>query len=168
MVEICVHFWKKGASSADQKKRLDYKTPSEFGGTLPSWTNVVTGVPLPTGNEVVTYEVEENGETTKKKLRPEQKSVSLLKYLINKFTKPGDLVVDVCAGTFSTMRACMEMNKHRRFVGCDKDETCSRLVQDEMICLFSKQVHNQLSDITVQSVEMRQHTQTVVQYSNQA
>ena len=168
MAEICVHFWKKGASTADQKKRLDYKTPSEFGGTLPSWTNVVTGVPIPTGTEVVTYEVKENGEPTKRKLRPEQKPVSLLKYLINKFTKPGDLVVDVCAGIFSTMRACMEMEKHRRFVGCDKDAMCARIVQDEMIRFFSEQVHNQFSDITVQSIDIRQHTQTVVQYCNQA
>ena len=31
MVEICVHFWRKGGDAQEIKKKLDYKTPNDFG-----------------------------------------------------------------------------------------------------------------------------------------
>lgn len=45
------------------------------------------------------------------KIHPTQKPVALLKKLIKIFTDEGDVVIDPCAGSGSTLRACMELNR---------------------------------------------------------
>ena len=45
------------------------------------------------------------------KIHPAQKPVSLLKRLIEIFTDPGDVVIDPCAGSGSTLRAAMELGR---------------------------------------------------------
>lgn len=46
------------------------------------------------------------------KIHPTQKPVNLLKRLIEIFTDEGDVVIDPCAGSGSTLRACAELNRH--------------------------------------------------------
>lgn len=46
------------------------------------------------------------------KIHPTQKPVALLKKLIKIFTDEGDVVIDPCAGSGSTLRACMELNRN--------------------------------------------------------
>lgn len=50
-------------------------------------------------------------DTTKPKIHPTQKPVQLLKQLIEIFTDEGDVVIDPCAGSGSTLRACAEINR---------------------------------------------------------
>ena len=45
------------------------------------------------------------------KLHPTQKPVKLLKKLIEIFTDPGDVVIDPCAGSGSTLRAARELGR---------------------------------------------------------
>lgn len=45
------------------------------------------------------------------KIHPAQKPVSVLKKLIETFTDPGDVVIDPCAGSGVTLRACMELRR---------------------------------------------------------
>lgn len=45
------------------------------------------------------------------KIHPAQKPVNVLKQLIQIFTDPGDVVIDPCAGSGSTLRACMELGR---------------------------------------------------------
>ena len=45
------------------------------------------------------------------KIHPAQKPVSLLKRLIEIFTDPGDVVIDPCAGSGSTLRAAKELGR---------------------------------------------------------
>ena len=45
------------------------------------------------------------------KIHPAQKPVGVLKRLIEIFTDPGDVVIDPCAGSGSTLRACMETGR---------------------------------------------------------
>lgn len=45
------------------------------------------------------------------KIHPTQKPVNLLKQLIEIFTDEGDVVIDPCAGSGSTLRACMEIGR---------------------------------------------------------
>lgn len=45
------------------------------------------------------------------KIHPAQKPVSVLKKLIEIFTDEGDVVIDPCAGSGSTLRACMELGR---------------------------------------------------------
>ena len=45
------------------------------------------------------------------KIHPAQKPVSVLKRLIEIFTDPGDVVIDPCCGSGSTLRAAMELGR---------------------------------------------------------
>lgn len=151
IVEVCLHFWRNGGSEDDIKSRLDFKTPCEFGGKNPSWTNVITEVPLVSGEEIV-YDQQASG---RKRVRPEQKPIKLIKYFLNKFTKPGDLVVDPCAGTFATGKACLEMEHSRRFIGSDRDTNCVAMVEDKCIETFARQVVSPHSDIKPERLTIR-------------
>lgn len=46
------------------------------------------------------------------KIHPTQKPVSVLKRLIEIFTDPGDVVIDPCAGSGSTLRAARELGRN--------------------------------------------------------
>lgn len=52
-----------------------------------------------------------------KGLHPHRKPVGLIKKLIESVTEVGDLVLDPCAGSFSTFSVCDETG--RDFIGCD-------------------------------------------------
>ena len=56
-------------------------------------------------------------EKVDRKLHPHVKPISLITRLIGAVTKPDDLVVDPCAGSFVVLRAATGLG--RRFVGCD-------------------------------------------------
>ena len=45
------------------------------------------------------------------KIHPTQKPVPLLEYLIRIFTDPGDVVIDPCAGSGSTLFAAKELGR---------------------------------------------------------
>jgi len=46
------------------------------------------------------------------KIHPAQKPVSLLKRLIEIYTDEGDVVIDPCAGSGTTLKACMDLNRN--------------------------------------------------------
>ena len=54
------------------------------------------------------------------KLHPTQKPVALFEYLIKTYTNEGDLVLDNCAGSFTTAVACN--NLKRRWICMEKEE----------------------------------------------
>lgn len=45
------------------------------------------------------------------KIHPTQKPISVLKKLIEIFTDEGDIVIDPCAGSGSTLQAAFELNR---------------------------------------------------------
>lgn len=53
-----------------------------------------------------------NVDNSYPKIHPTQKPIPVLKTLIEIFTDSGDVVVDPCAGSGSTLRAAAEMNRH--------------------------------------------------------
>lgn len=55
------------------------------------------------------------------KLHPTQKPVGLLKKLIETFTDPGDVVIDPCAGSGSTLRAAYETGRNSYGFEISKD-----------------------------------------------
>lgn len=63
-------------------------------------------------------------------LHPTQKPVALLEYLIKTYTKEGDLVLDNCAGSFSTGVAAQ--NTDRDFIGIELDEEYFRIGCERM------------------------------------
>lgn len=65
------------------------------------------------------------------KIHPTQKPVNLLKRLIEVFTDEGDVVIDPCAGSGSTLRACMETG--RRGYGFEISRDFCRKAQEQML-----------------------------------
>jgi site-specific DNA-methyltransferase (adenine-specific) len=67
------------------------------------------------------------------KIHPAQKPVKLLKKLIEIFTDPGDVVIDPCCGSGSTIRACMETG--RSGYGLEIDRNFYNRAVSEMLVL---------------------------------
>lgn len=67
------------------------------------------------------------------KIHPAQKPVAVLKRLIEIFTDPGDIVIDPCCGSGSTLRAAMELG--RNAYGFEIDRNFYQRAKDEMIVL---------------------------------
>ena len=62
-----------------------------------------------------------------KKYHPWQKPLHEIKTLLSYFSRPGDLVVDPCAGSFTTAVACLHTG--RRCIACDAEEQSVRAGQ---------------------------------------
>lgn len=69
-----------------------------------------------------------------------------MKHIIQKFTKPGTLVVDACAVTFAVAKACMLLVKHRRFIGCKEDSSCVNEAILLLILLYARQLLSKASE----------------------
>lgn len=65
------------------------------------------------------------------KIHPAQKSVKVLKKLIETFTDEGDVVIDPCCGSGSTLRAAHELN--RQAFGFEIDRVFYQRAKDEML-----------------------------------
>lgn len=65
------------------------------------------------------------------KIHPAQKPVKVLKRLIEIFTDEGDVVIDPCAGSGSTGRACQELN--REFYGFEISKEFYNRAVNEML-----------------------------------
>ena len=65
------------------------------------------------------------------KIHPAQKPVNVLKRLIEIFTDEGDVVIDPCAGSGSTGRACQELK--REFYGFEISRDFYNRAVNEML-----------------------------------
>lgn len=64
--------------------------------------------------------IEFSNANIKQKKHPTEKPAELLEYLINTYTIEGNLILDSCAGSGSTLVAAKKLN--RQFIGIEKDE----------------------------------------------
>ena len=67
------------------------------------------------------------------KIHPAQKPVKVLKNLIEIFTDEGDVVIDPCAGSGSTLRAAFELG--RNAYGFEIDRTFYQRAKNEMLAM---------------------------------
>lgn len=72
------------------------------------------------------------------KIHPTQKPVNLLKQLIEIFTDEGDVVIDPCAGSGTTLRASMELN--RDSYGFEISKTFYNKSKEEMLVKQNQQI----------------------------
>lgn len=72
------------------------------------------------------------------KLHPTQKPVNVLKRLIEIFTDEGDVVIDPCAGSGSTLRAAAELN--RKAYGFEVDRSFYEKAKKEMLNFEDNQI----------------------------
>lgn len=85
------------------------------------------------------FEWERDGKEIPK-IHPAQKPVKLLKKLIEIFTDPGDVVIDPCCGSGSTLRAALECG--RSSYGFEIDRNFYKRAKEEMIVF---QTYGQMS-----------------------
>lgn len=72
------------------------------------------------------------------KLHNTQKPIKLLKRLISIYTDPGDVVIDPCAGSGSTLRAAYEMG--RNSYGFEIDRDMCKKAQEQMLDFHDDQI----------------------------
>ena len=77
------------------------------------------------------------------KIHPAQKPVGMLKKLIETFTDPGDVVIDPCCGSGSTLRAAAELG--RNAYGFEIDRNFYNRAKNEML-VFKKEEQMNISD----------------------
>lgn len=84
-------------------------------------------------------------DTVTPKIHPTQKSIYVLKKLINIFTDVDDVVIDACAGSGSTLLACKQLNRRcygfeikKEFVR-DFNEKLNKEVQQDLFSSFEFQ-----------------------------
>ena len=81
------------------------------------------------------------------KIHPTQKPVNVLKRLIEVFTDPGDVVIDPCAGSATTLRAAYELG--RNAYGFEIDRNFYKAAQEEMLVpLFEKPTQITMEEVT--------------------
>lgn len=78
---------------------------------------------------------------------PKQEKVSW-RDLVRNPGKDGHLVIDFCASTRSTVKACMLFNQRRKFVGCDLDPEMPSAADPDLVLSFASQLLNPKSDIS--------------------
>lgn len=87
--------------------------------------NIMDNVPAVTDSEIIFQPpINFQSAASRAKLRAGQKSVSLFRELVCRYSKPEDLVLDPFAGTFTTAEACLSVEEPRRFLGGDSDFNC--------------------------------------------
>ena len=77
------------------------------------------------------------------KIHPAQKPVAVLKKLIEIFTDPGDVVIDPCCGSGSTLRAATELG--RSAFGFEIDRNFYQRAKEEML-IFEKEPQMSFDD----------------------
>ena len=73
-----------------------------------------------------------------KRIHPTQKPLSLIEWILNKYTKEGDLILDPFMGSGTTAVACHKLK--RRFIGFELDKEYYDLANERI-----EEVKNQLS-----------------------
>lgn len=66
----------------------------------------------------------------KKEMHPTEKPVELFEWLIKSYTNEKEMVLDNCAGSFTT--AIAAINTNRQYICIEKDETYFKLAQDRI------------------------------------
>lgn len=79
------------------------------------------------------FEWKRDNSKTYPKIHPTQKPVNVLKTLIEIFTDEGDVVIDPVAGSGTTIRACMELN--RSCYGFEIDKEFYNKAKEKMLVL---------------------------------
>ena len=128
--ELALHMKKNGLPYEIEKTMVNYRHFGHVQSTCLPYDNTIDNVRGPLRGEQVMVS---NGDSGRMRhLRPEQKGIAFLQELIERFSQPGDLVVDFCSGTFSTGLACLLLPRYRIFIGCEKDSDCTKAARSHV------------------------------------
>ena len=146
MTQSAVHFWSAGLPYDQSLKTIDYSDKGFVQSSLPPTSNTTDNIPKLTGQEVV-YKTDPDNPGPRQRLRAEQKGIDQMKMIVSKFCPAGETVLDPFAGTYSTAKACLSLNKHRRCIVSDSDPDCMKHGLPQLVEVFATQILNDLSDI---------------------
>lgn len=150
--ECAIQFWRKDSPAGKVLGRVDYIIVRDGASASPEFTNVVGNVPLIFDYEVLyRTNMSENGR--RRLQRPEQKSVALLKDLVQKLSTPGDLVVVGFSETLSTAKACLMPENHKIFVEYEKDSDCVKSFMAGLVEFYFCELQNDKYDLRGQEMK---------------
>jgi site-specific DNA-methyltransferase (adenine-specific) len=94
------HTWKPGQRMESDANRVSVKAVCDESGM--KWPKSIITVPK---------------HTSRENLHVSQKPLGLMRYLVETYSNPGDVVLDCFAGSGSTLVAAREVGRH--FIGCE-------------------------------------------------
>lgn len=89
---------------------------TNFGNQIDGVITINNGLYYP--KNLISIKGDERGSVGR--IHPTQKPIEICEYLIKTYTNEGDLVLDNCAGSGSTLVAAKNLN--RQFIGIEKEE----------------------------------------------
>lgn len=60
--------------------------------------------------------------------------------LVSKFLKVGEQVLDTCADTLATIKPCLKLPEHRKFVPCEKNSMRFEDALSSLVKVYANQV----------------------------
>jgi ubiquinone/menaquinone biosynthesis C-methylase UbiE len=125
------------ACMTELNKHLRYQWlfVAPFYGTVPTKPRIITSLYRPAlvysrGDKLRLHRAVQDwvlGCRREKTLHCHQQSLAPTQYLVEAFSKEGDLVVDPCSGGWTTAEACW--HAARKFVGCDINANCLEIAR---------------------------------------
>lgn len=101
----------------------NYDMPQEMNSTHPGWTILVSNI-LRLQQKDHIYKRKRAKSGFNLLMGSEQKSAAWMKDIVQRFTRPVNLVVDACDGAFFITNQWKLLPKHRRCIGCEVDLSC--------------------------------------------
>ena len=74
--------------------------------------------------------MQENMKEKEFRIHPTQKPIALYDWLLNKYAKPGDIILDTHVGSASSLIACERLN--HKYVGFEIDETYYKMAKERL------------------------------------
>ena len=126
----------KELSFCNAMKMVDWERSCSIPTRYPGFTNVIDNVPALADNEKIPIACLTSRQSYTKMLHPQHKNIELLKFLIEKYSRPNDIVMDLFVGTGSSAIASMLLPEHRRFFGTEIDANAARTARKRVMDSF--------------------------------
>lgn len=81
-------------------------------------------------------------------LRSDQDIIDLMRFVVSKFSKPGDSVLDTSGATFATENTIIILLKHQNCICRVSDSECLEAALPSVIHSFVLEVSHQESDVS--------------------
>jgi DNA modification methylase len=118
-----IHLYNPQMVQGKPYKTKRHLTKTSVYGVIPAnETNNESGLRYP--RSVIKFH--QNGD----KLHPTQKPLDLCEWLIKTYSNEGDLVLDFCMGSGSTIEACI--NTNRQYIGIEKDKEIYKIARERI------------------------------------
>ena len=135
-VDMVVRATRVGLGRTDEYDMVNYRNFNMVPSRFRAHENVIDNVRGPAYHEALRLAPSSGGQG--KWVRPEQKGRGLLQELILRYSQPGDIVVDLFAGTLSAAMACVSlpMGQHRLAVCSERDPLVVELAMPRLRAEF--------------------------------